>query len=86
VACNCPTVPGQPTDNPLCQGTTQTMARAYPGIKQLAIAKGLGDQGIPGSICAKQVTDPTAADYGYLPAVATILRRLTQAMQKPTCP
>jgi hypothetical protein len=81
------------TDNPLCEPnpndsghlTMQTKAKAYPGIKHLAIVKGLGEQGIAASICAKQVSDPTAADFGYRPAVRAILDRIKVPL-RPACP
>jgi hypothetical protein len=77
LACECPSSSGQATDNPVCNGTMQVNARAYPGIKHLAIARGLGENGIPGSICAKQITDPSAPDYGYRPSISAILRTVT---------
>ena len=59
----CPGFDG--TDNPLCDPDPshpgmmiQTRAKAYPGVKNLAIAKGMKDQGIAASICAKQLHDP----------------------------
>jgi hypothetical protein len=78
-------------DNPLCdpnplngnQPTLQTRAKAYPGLKELAIAKGMGDQGIPTSICAKQVSDPTKPDYGYRPSVKAILDAMTARLDRP---
>ncbi len=70
---NDPTTPGAPT--------LQSRAKAYPGVKNLAIAKGMKDQGIAASICAKQVTDQTQPDYGYRPAVNAIIARLKQAIK-----
>jgi hypothetical protein len=78
-------------DNPLCspnpndnmKPTLQTSAKAYPGVKNLAIARGLGAQGIVASICAAQVDDPTRADYGYRPAVASIVERLGARIASP---
>jgi hypothetical protein len=75
-------------DNPLCdpnpndnmKPTLQTRAKAYPGVKNLAIAKGLGTQGIAASICPAQLTDNTQSDYGYRPAVNAIINRLKQAL------
>jgi hypothetical protein len=74
-------------DNPLCDPnpndnmnpTLQARAKAYPGIKHLAIAKGLEAQGIVASLCAKQLTDPTQDDYAYRPAVKSIIAQI-----KPT--
>jgi hypothetical protein len=92
--CDCPEpVAGQtPSDNPLCDPnpndngnpTLQTRAKAYPGIKQLAIARGMGEQGIVASICAKQLTDDTQIDYGYRPAVDAILAQVTARLKSAT--
>jgi hypothetical protein len=85
------------TDNPLCspnpndnmQPTLQTSAKAYPGVKNLAIAKGMASQGIVGSICAAQLTSPTnpdgspAVDYGYRPAVGALIERLENRLGSP---
>ncbi len=79
-------------DNPLCDPnphdsgnlTLQSRAKAYPGVKNLAIAKGMQDQGIVASICPNQLMAPDnpdgtpAADYGYRPAMKAIL----DAMQR----
>jgi hypothetical protein len=84
VSCDCPGASGTTTDNPLCDANTPTMqiaGKAYPGIKHLAIARGVGDQGIVASICPKQVTDSTQADYGYRPAAKAIIDRLKVALR-----
>jgi hypothetical protein len=86
VSCDCPASSGTPTDNPLCQGTMQVKAKAYPGLKELAIARGMGTQGIAASICPKQLTDPNAADYGYHPAVQAIIDRLKLALHGQCLP
>jgi hypothetical protein len=86
VSCDCPSTAGTTTDNPLCQGTMQVKAKAYPGLKELAIARGMGTQGIAASICPKQLTDPTAADYGYHPAVQAIIDRLKLALHGQCLP
>ncbi len=85
--CDC--LASTPADNPLCapnsldpdpvtnqpRRTQQIAAKAYPGIKNLAIAKGMKDQGIAASICASQLkTD--GPDYGYRPAMRAIIDRL----------
>ncbi len=87
VSCDCRGLSAT-ADNPLCEAnpndsgnlTLQTKAKAYPGIKHLAIARGMGNQGIAASICAKQLTDNTAADYGYRPAINAIIDRLKGAL------
>jgi hypothetical protein len=83
-----------PSDNPLCypnpsdggKNTLQKFAKAYPGLKELAIAHGMGDQGIAASICAKQLKDNTAADFGYRPAVKAIIDRLKLALNGQCLP
>jgi hypothetical protein len=85
---------GNPKDNPLCspntndmgKNTLQTKAKAYPGIKHLAIARGMNSQGIAASICPKQTTDPTQPDFGYRPAVKAIIDRLKQALHGECLP
>jgi hypothetical protein len=89
--CDCT---GLAPDDPLCDPnpndngnpTLQSRAKAYPGVKNLAIAKGMGDQGVVASICAKQVTDPTQGDYGYRPAIDAVVRRMTQALKASCAP
>jgi hypothetical protein len=56
VSCDCRD-PGN--TNPLCEDgvggrTRQVSAKAYPVLRQLQILKGLGKQGIVGSICPEQ--------------------------------
>jgi hypothetical protein len=88
-SCDCPNLTGVTTDNPLCDNTNPTQqirAKAYPGTKHLAIARGLADQGIVASICPKQLTDLTSPDYGYRPAVRAIIDRLEQALHGQCLP
>jgi hypothetical protein len=83
-----------PTHNPLCspnpndsgKNTLQTKAKAYPGVKHLAIARGMNSQGIAASICPKQLTDPTSSDFGYRPAMNAIVGRLKQALHGECLP
>jgi hypothetical protein len=77
-------------DNALCAAdpnhngnrTLQTHAKAYPAIREMFILHDLGNQGITASICPAQLTndDPSAADFGYRPAVAGIITRLKAAL------
>jgi hypothetical protein len=61
--------------------TTQIRAKAYPGLRELALLRGMGSQGIFGSICPENVTgDTSAPDFGYNPAVNTIIDRLKEAL------
>jgi hypothetical protein len=66
-------------DNPLCDPNAPTMrvrAKAYPGLRQLAVLQGLEKQGIVGSVCPKQVVDRSSPDYGYRPAIGAIVAQL----------
>lgn len=74
-----------PADNPLCENQVQTHAKAYPSLRELAVLGGMGDQGIPASICPANA-DPTdkSLPFGYGPAVATIVERLKEKLS-PGC-
>jgi hypothetical protein len=74
--------------NPLCQpiaggayGHTQYRAKAYPGLRELQVLKGLGDQAIVASICPKNTTNMGTADYGYRPAISALVGRLRTALR-----
>jgi hypothetical protein len=83
-ACDCEDIQN---DNPLCvenddgNPTLQVRAKAYPGLRQLAVLRGLGDRAVVGSICATQITDPTTPDYAYRPVVASLLDRMKLRLQ-----
>ena len=69
--------------SPLCQdptnngyGHTQFRGKAYPGLRELRVLEGLGDQAIAASICPVNVTDSTRADFGYRPAIAALINRI----------
>ncbi len=92
VGCNCLNNTAD-QNNPLCDAnpddsgnpTLQSRAKAYPGVRNLAIVKGMFEAnpqsgGIVASICARQLDDATAADYGYQPAVSAIVDRLKQRL------
>lgn len=80
--CDCYSAATNDGQNPLCQGADgqygpiQQKAKGYPGLRQLAVLKGLSDQGIVASVCPAQVTDPSSKDYGYTPAIGAIVDRL----------
>ncbi len=74
---------GAGCNNPLCDTTDQTLqinAKAYPGLRELALLRGMGSQGIFASICPAEVNDTNAADYGYRPAVNSIIDRLKEEL------
>jgi len=66
-----------PTGGP--GGKTQYYAKAYPATRVLQVLKGLGDQAVLASICAKQTqSDRPEADpaYGYNAAVDALVNKL----------
>ncbi len=70
-------------DDPLCDPanrSTQVNAKAYPGLRELALLRGMQDQGIFASICPSEISDTNAPDYGYRPAVGAIIDRLKQEL------
>jgi hypothetical protein len=78
-SCDC--AAGQVSNPPLCgPDATQVRAKAYPTVRELELVRALGDQGVAGSICPTQLTDPTRPDYGYRPAVGQITARIRDAM------
>jgi len=68
-------------NSPVCAGTTQTHGKAYPSLRQLELMKHLGDQATVASICPRNNTDDTRADYGYRPAVRAIMQRVRQTLR-----
>jgi hypothetical protein len=88
---NCDCYPGV-LDRPLCEqtpgvtqaGTTQYWGKAYPGLRELEVLKGVGEQttnSIVASICARNVDRPAEPDFGYRPAVSAIIERLQYQLQ-----
>ena len=87
-SCDCPSSTADTRTNdqlPLCDPTDHTkqiLAKAYPTIRELDLARRLGAQGIVSSLCPQHPTlstDPNAPYdpyYGYRPAVAAIVDHL----------
>jgi hypothetical protein len=83
-----------PMNNPLCspnvndmgKNTLQTKAKAYPGLKHLSIARGMGSQGIVGSICPSQLNDASKPDFGYRPSIRALVDRVSQALHGECLP
>jgi len=79
-------------NNPLCQDTTgaytktQYRAKAYPGLRELGVLKGLGEQGIVGSVCPAQLSNTNSRDYGYRPAIGAIIDRLKSKLNGQCLP
>lgn len=83
-SCDC-TLDYRDYNRPLCRydgapGTdgVQVAAKAYPGLRELSVLHGVGDNGIVASICPKNIQPaaglPAEADpsYGYNPAIAAM--------------
>ena len=64
---------------PLCNGTSQIKAKAYPTVRELALARALDatEQSVVASICPITLAgDATLPAYGYNPAAEAIVGRL----------
>lgn len=57
--------------------TTQYWGSAYPGLRELAVLKGVGGHGIVASACPKS-SDLSAEDYGYRPAMDAFAGRVAK--------
>jgi hypothetical protein len=85
-SCDC-TTPN--SDNPLCDTkvtTLQVNAKAYPGLRELAALQAVTTQGIVASVCPAQTEDKNSADYGYRPAIGSIIDRLKLALNGQCLP
>jgi len=81
-ACDCDTATNAGTDSPVCDPaapTHQTKGKAFPAIRELSVARGLGDQAIVGSICPRpgQGSLPTP---GYLPVLNQLVDRASVSL------
>ena len=86
----------QATNSPLCQppgggmaGTTQYLAKAYPGTRELTVLKDFGENAIVASICPKITTSTSPMadpNYGYNPAVSAIIERLKEGLGEKCLP
>lgn len=83
-------------NRPLCQPPgggaptiKQNFAKAYPGTRHLQVLREFGDNSVVASICPKISTGEGAnrpADYGYNPAVKSIIDRLKEALKGKCLP
>ena len=70
--------------NPICQsndgsyGPVQQYARALPGLRELAVVRGLGDRATASSVCAPITLGLQEPTFGYKPTVDAALRTLRQ--------
>ncbi|NOU26761.1 MAG: hypothetical protein HOO96_02550 [Polyangiaceae bacterium] len=80
------------SDSPLCSGDktktsrAQVRAKAFPTVRELLVARSLGDQGIASSLCPQETADVNSALYGYNPAVKAIVDRLANAISRQCLP
>jgi hypothetical protein len=78
--------PARAQNPPLCNGNDQVRAKAYPTVRELQVVRELGDQGIVSSLCPIQLKRPNEPDYGYRPAVASIIDRLKNGLTAQCLP
>ena len=91
--CDC-TTEDEAYNRPLCQGNSQTHAKAFPGTRHLEVLKQVGEltgNSIVASICPKVIMPQggnAAGDpnYGYNPAVNAIIDRLKDALKGKCLP
>ncbi len=57
--------------------TTQYYGKAYPGLRELSVLKGIGGHGIVASTCPK-TADLVSASYGYRPAMDALAGRVAK--------
>jgi hypothetical protein len=73
--------------NPICQSTDGTYgpverwARALPGVRELRVLQGLGDQAVVASICAPVVSGASQKTFAYKPAMDAVLRSLRSRIE-----
>jgi hypothetical protein len=89
---NCDCTSGS-EDKPLCEatpgarpGTLQHWAKAYPGLRELEVLRDFGENSIVASICARNVQDLERRDFGYRPAISSILERLEEQLVRSCLP
>jgi hypothetical protein len=63
--------------------TTQHYGRAYPALRELAVARELGRRSVLGSVCARNTQDETRSDFGYRPVFSALGRRIASTLVKP---
>jgi hypothetical protein len=82
-------------NKPLCNQRSQVNAKAYPGLREIAVLHDYATQGtvtgnsIVASICPADVratTDKGSPGYGYNPAVAALVNRLKEKLKGSCLP
>jgi hypothetical protein len=65
--------------NPNADGT-QINAKAYPGRRELEVARRMGDKAVLASICPRTLDDRTHPSYGYVPVMRAIQRQVRRVL------
>ncbi len=79
-ACDCTS--GTPPLPPLCDAavrTTQIRGKAYPGVRQLQLARMLGPRAVAASICPQDVPEADP-QYGFRPALESLGNRMARSL------
>lgn len=91
--CDCTGVDAEQDNRPQCQaadgsyGTSQHAGVAYPGLRQLQVAKEYGTlttNALVASICPRNASDPSASDFGYQSAMDALVRSVGE-QNGPRC-
>src|SRR5262249_54811029 len=70
---------------PICDPTTATLqirGKAYPGVRQLEVARALADGAIVSSICPLHAVETSPADpaFGYRAAITALGNRMARSL------
>ncbi len=80
--CDCSYYQAETERNPLCQGPDgsyseqQYAVGAFPPLRQLEVLRGVVSSAVVGSICARQLDDESAEDYGHRPLVTALFEHV----------
>ncbi len=72
-----------PDAAPLCDPanrSTQIKGKAYPTVRELRVANGLGGNAVIASLCAKNTSNAAYPTYGYRPAMNAVVDRIATAL------
>jgi hypothetical protein len=76
----------QAYSRPLCQypgpgvDGTQFQGKAYPGRRELEVARRMGDKAVLASICPRTLEDQNHPSYGYIPVMRAIQRQVRRVL------
>ena len=85
-ACDC-NVEEAAYSRPVCQDPTTNLAtntqyygKAYPGRRELEVARRMRDRAVLASICPRTLEDEQHPSYGYIPVMRAIQRQVTRVL------